>query len=155
MRILTQKKARKSVLMMIVLGSVFLLLGCHAKVRYPGETPSSIVHTFQQDYLFWGIIGNRSFEIYDYCAQGRPYEIHAYSTLIQSMMSLLTLGIYVEKTFQITCSGQVSNRSSQFFTPPPQQRTQNPTRTTRSPTQPTIVRPSTSTNPSINPFENQ
>jgi hypothetical protein len=86
-------------------------------VQYPGETPSPVVQTFEHTFLFWGLIGEHSYELYDLCNKGRVYEIKTYTTMTQGFLAVVTLGIYTPRTITIVCSGKVSNRSSAFFSP--------------------------------------
>jgi len=58
--------------------------GCQVQVRYPTEFPSKTTVTHEESYWFWGLVGEKKYEVYDICPQGRVYEILIYSTYMQS-----------------------------------------------------------------------
>ena len=78
--------------------------GCQVQVRYPTEFPSKTSVTIEENYWFWGLVGEKEYEVYDHCSQGRVYEILIYSTYMQSTYTVLSLGIYSPRTVLIVCS---------------------------------------------------
>jgi len=78
--------------------------GCQVQVRYPTEIPSKTTVTHEESYWFWGLVGEKKYEVYDLCPRGRVYEILIYSTYMQSTYTLLSLGIYSPRTVLIVCS---------------------------------------------------
>jgi len=77
---------------------------CHVQVQYPSEFPSKTIITTEEDYWFWGFLGEKVYEIYEFCPHGRVYEILIQSTFLQSSLTVLTLGIYSPRTITIVCS---------------------------------------------------
>ena len=83
----------------------FLVIsGCKVQVRYPSEFPSKTVITNEETFWFWGLIGEKNYEIYDLCPQGRVYEFIIYTTIPQSIYTILSLGVYSPRTVTIVCS---------------------------------------------------
>ena len=58
----------------IILSFLLLLYGCKVQVQYPSEFPSKTVITNEETFWFWGLIGEKNYEIFDLCPQGRVYE---------------------------------------------------------------------------------
>ena len=85
---------------------LFLLVisGCKVQVRYPSELPSKTVITNEETFWFWGLIGEKNYEVNDLCPQGRVYEVRIYNTILQSTYTMLSLGIYSPRTVTIVCS---------------------------------------------------
>ena len=88
----------------LILILVFFLEGCQVQVQYPSEFPSKTIISSESNYWFWGLIGEKMFEVYDLCPQGRVYEVHIHDTFTQSSFTVLTLGIYSPRTITIVCS---------------------------------------------------
>ena len=80
--------------------------GCHVKVRYPSEFPSKTTITREEIYWFWGLVGEKKYEVYDFCPQGRVYEVLVYNTYMQSAYTVLSMGIYSPRTVGIVCSNR-------------------------------------------------
>ncbi|MBF0236772.1 MAG: hypothetical protein HQM12_03640 [SAR324 cluster bacterium] len=91
--------------MMGVLGMT-TLAGCSVMIRYPEETPSKTVITQQQLFLFWGLSGGTSIEVYEKCPYGRVSDISVFSSASQVILSVVTLGIYTPRTIEIHCSAK-------------------------------------------------
>ena len=83
---------------------VFFTEGCTIQVRYPAEFPSKTIITSEENFWFWGLIGEKHFEVYNLCPGGRIYEIIIDSTLLQSTLTVLSFGIYSPRTTTIVCS---------------------------------------------------
>ena len=88
----------------LVLSFLLLISGCKVQVRYPSEFPSKTVITNQEAFWFWGLIGEKTYEVYDLCPQGRVYELKIFSSILQSTYTILSLGIYSPRTVTIVCS---------------------------------------------------
>ena len=88
----------------LILIFVFFLSACQVQVRYPAEFPSETVISSEETFWFWGLLGERKFEVYDLCPQGRVYELRIYNTWMQSIYTALTFGIYSPRTITIVCS---------------------------------------------------
>ena len=88
----------------LVLSFLLVLSGCKVQVRYPSEFPSKTVITNEAIFLFWGLIGEKNYEVNDLCPQGRVYEVKIYSTILQTTYTILSLGIYSPRTVTIVCS---------------------------------------------------
>lgn len=98
----------------------FLTLGsCHARLYYPAESPSTQQHHLEQDFWLWGQVGEWQVEASAYCAEGRIYEAHFYTTLRQGLFSLFSLGIYSPRTLVLTCSGEVAPLPTPAVSPEP------------------------------------
>ena len=80
--------------------------GCQVQVRYPSEFPSKTTITREEVYWFWGLVGEKKFEVYDLCPQGRVYEVIIYNTYMQSIYTVLSIGIYSPRTVGIVCSNR-------------------------------------------------
>ena len=85
-------------LFILVLFFLLVLSGCNVQVRYPSEFPSKTVITNEETFWFWGLIGEKNFEVNDLCPQGRVYEVRIYNTILQSTYTMLSLGIYSPRT---------------------------------------------------------
>ena len=85
------------------LSFLLVLSGCKIQVRYPSEFPSKTVITNKANFLFWGLIGEKNYEVNDLCPQGRVFEVKIYSTILQSTYTILSLGIYSPRTVTIVC----------------------------------------------------
>ena len=83
---------------------VCFFTGCQFQVRYPAEFPSKTVIINEETFWFWGLIGEKKYELIDLCPQGRVYELHIHNTWMQSTLTALTLGIYSPRTITIYCS---------------------------------------------------
>ena len=88
----------------IILSFLLLLSGCKVQVQYPSEFPSKTVITNEETFWFWGLIGEKNYEVNDLCPQGRVYEVRIYNTTLQSTYTMLSLGIYSPRTVTIVCS---------------------------------------------------
>jgi len=88
----------------LVLLFLLVLSGCKIQVRYPSELPSKTVITNEETFWFWGLIGEKNYEVNDLCTQGRVYEVRIYNTILQSTYTMLSLGIYSPRTVTIVCS---------------------------------------------------
>ena len=88
----------------LVLLFLLVLSGCKVQVRYPSEFPSKTVITNEETFWFWGLIGEKNYEINDLCPKGRVYEVRIYNTILQSTYTMLSLGIYSPRTVTIVCS---------------------------------------------------
>jgi hypothetical protein len=40
---------------------------------YPTEFPSKTTITHEENYWFWGLVGEKKYEVYDLCPHGRIY----------------------------------------------------------------------------------
>jgi len=85
---------------------LMLLVGCYNRVQFPSETPSEdkIEHT--DIFLFWGLLGDAHYELYEDCPEGRVYEVYAYTSIPQGLLTLVSLGLYNPRTIEITCSSK-------------------------------------------------
>ena len=88
----------------LVILFILVLSGCKVQVRYPSEFPSKTVITNEETFWFWGLIGEKNYEVNDLCPQGRVYEVRIYNTILQSTYTMLSLGIYSPRTLTIVCS---------------------------------------------------
>ena len=112
MKIKSKKKGIKNTKMFyaqirfyfIILSFLLLLSSCKVQVNYPTEFPSKTVIKNEETFWFWGLIGEKNYEIYDLCPQGRVYEVRIYNTILQSTYTMLSLGIYSPRTVTIVCS---------------------------------------------------
>ena len=73
----------------IVILFFLVLSGCQVQVRYPSEFPSKTVITNEETFWFWGLIGEKNYEVNDLCPQGRVYEVRIYNTILQSTYTCL------------------------------------------------------------------
>ena len=87
-----------------VLSFLLVISGCKVQVRYPTEFPSKTEITSEETFWFWGLIGDKNYEVYDLCPQGRVYELKIYTTITQSTYTILSLGIFSPRTVTIVCS---------------------------------------------------
>ncbi len=81
-----------------------LLLGCNLHLRYPSEFPSKTKISYEENYWFWGIVGEKYYEVYNICNGGRIYELRIGTTLLQKTFTILSLGIFSPRTTTIVCS---------------------------------------------------
>jgi len=88
----------------LILIFVLFLSGCQVQLRYPAEFPSETVISNEEIFWFWGLIGEKKYELIDLCPQGRVYELRIHNTWMQSTYTALTLGIYSPRTITIVCS---------------------------------------------------
>ena len=77
---------------------------CNFKIRYPYEYPSKTQISFEENFWFWGLIGEQNYEIYNICKGARIYEIRISSSILQSTITILSLGIFSPRTTTIVCS---------------------------------------------------
>ncbi len=96
----TMKWAALTLVGLIALG------GCHVRLQYPSESPSPKQHRLERNFWFWGLVGDWQIEADHYCAQGRLYESHFFTSLGQGVLTFATLGIYSPRTVILTCSGE-------------------------------------------------
>ena len=88
----------------IILSFLLLLSSCKVQVHYPSEYPSKTAITNEETFWFWGLIGEKNYDVSDICPQGRVYEVKIYNTILQSTYTILSLGIYSPRTVTIVCS---------------------------------------------------
>ena len=88
----------------LILIIVFFIIACKFKVQYPSEFPSKTIITREENFWFWGLIGEKNYEVYNLCSDGRIYEIRLNSTFLQSTLTVLSFGIYSPRTTTIVCS---------------------------------------------------
>ena len=88
----------------LILIFVLFLSGCQVQLRYPAEFPSETVISNEEIFWFWGLLGEKKYELTDLCPQGRVYELRIHNTWIQNTYTALTLGIYSPRTITIVCS---------------------------------------------------
>ena len=80
------------------------LSSCKVHLRYPSEFPSKTIIHREEVFWFWGLIGEKNYEVYDICPGGRIYEIRIDRTILQSTFTILTLGIYSPRITTVVCS---------------------------------------------------
>ncbi len=85
---------------------LMLLVGCHNRVQFPSETPSEQKIEQTDIFLFWGLLGEANYELYEDCPEGRVYEVYAHTSIPQGLLTVVSLGIYSPRTIEITCSGK-------------------------------------------------
>ena len=83
---------------------LLFLVGCKVQVRYPSEFPSNTIITREENFWLWGLVGEKNYEVYNLCPDGRIYEIKLNTTLLQSTLTILTFGVYSPRTTTIVCS---------------------------------------------------
>ena len=83
---------------------LLFIVGCKVQLRYPSEFPSKTIITSEENFWFWGLIGEKNYEVYNLCSDGRIYEIRIESTLWQSTLTVFSFGIYSPRTTTIVCS---------------------------------------------------
>ena len=88
----------------LILIFFLFLSGCQVQLRYSSEIPSETVISNEETFWFWGLIGEKKYELTDLCPQGRVYELRIHNTWMQSTYTALTLGIYSPRTITIVCS---------------------------------------------------
>ena len=98
------KRVRRGVGVLCLLA----IVGCQVRLQYPSETPSETVFRLEHTYWFWGLLGQTSYELYEYCMQGQVAEVYVYTAPLQSIFTVLTVGIYAPRTIEITCSAKVA-----------------------------------------------
>ena len=91
-----------------LLSALLVLAGCSNRVTFPYEIPSNQKIIHQIDFYVWGSIGEGNVDILFNCFHGRAYQIHSYTSPLQALLSIVSFGIYVPKTVEVTCSGGVS-----------------------------------------------
>ena len=91
-------------LFIFILLFLLVISGCKVQLRYPSELPSKTVITNEEIFWFWGLIGEKNYEVNDLCPLGRVYEVKIYNTVLQSTYTMLSLGIYSPRTVTIVCS---------------------------------------------------
>ena len=89
---------------LLILLFILVLSGCNVQVRYPSEFPSKTIITNEETFWFWGLIGEKNYEVNDLCPHGRVYEVKIYNTILQSTYTIISLGIYSPRTVTIVCS---------------------------------------------------
>ena len=94
----------KSFTYCLIIIIILTLSACKFQVRYPSEFPSKTVMLDEEYFWFWGLVGNKKYELNDLCLQGRVYEISIDSTWKQKTYTILTLGIFSPRTITIVCS---------------------------------------------------
>mgnify|MGYP001242165339 CR=1 FL=1 len=90
--------------LIFVLSFILVISGCRVHVRYPSEFPSKTVITNEETFWFWGLIGEKNYDVNDLCPKGRVYEVKIYNTILQSTYTIFSLGIYSPRTVTIVCS---------------------------------------------------
>ena len=90
----------------IIFSFIFVFSGCKIQLRYPSEFPSKTVITNKENFWFWGLIGEKNYEAYDLCPQGRVYELKICSTILQSAFTIFSFGIYTPRTVTLVCSNR-------------------------------------------------
>ncbi len=88
----------------LILIIVFFIFGCKVHVQYPSEFPSKTFIKHEEIFWFWGLLGEKNYEVYNLCPDGRIYEIRLDTTFLQSTLTVLTFGIYSPRTTTIVCS---------------------------------------------------
>ncbi len=96
------KSKHNKILLFFIL--IQFLTGCDLHLRYPAEYPSKTQISFEEKYWFWGIVGEKNYEVYNICNGGRIYELRIGTTLLQKTFTILSLGIFSPRTTTIVCS---------------------------------------------------
>ena len=79
------------------------MVGCYNRVQFPSQTPSETTVEHTKIYLLWGLIGEENYELYEDCPTGNIYEINAYTSFFQGVLTGVTLGIYSPRTVEVIC----------------------------------------------------
>ena len=88
----------------LILSIILFLNGCKVQLNYPSEIPSKSTITFEENFWFWGLIGEKNYEVYDICPEGRVFEIRINTTMMQSVLTAISIGIFSPRTTTIVCS---------------------------------------------------
>lgn len=95
-------------LCLVLLASV-MLVGC-AKVTISPEhdIKLSSTPTYQErkDFYFWGLINEHFMDVSQVCYNRPVLQMQTQATFVDSVLTVLTLGIYAPKTAMVWCAGQ-------------------------------------------------
>lgn len=91
---------------MLLIISALVLSGCASVNIRTDKLPESMAApTFEQNYVYWwwGLSGEYSVNVREVC-QGKPVEqMQAVSTFTDSVLAIVTLGIYSRRTARVWC----------------------------------------------------
>lgn len=91
---------------LILLLVLLTLGGCANRVIFPSQSPSSKKVTKTHTFLFWGLSGEVSYELYESCPSGNVYEVYSHANAAQVVYTIGSLGLYSPRSVQITCSAR-------------------------------------------------
>ena len=75
-------------------------------IRDKGEAKLSTEPTYSDSktYWFWGLVGENHINVTDVCNGKAPKQMQAQSTLSDSLLTIVTLGIYQPRTAKVWCN---------------------------------------------------
>lgn len=56
-----------------------------------------------KSYFFWGLGGEHHVDVKKVCGSSQPVQMQAQSTVVDSLLSIVTFGIYYPRTAKVWC----------------------------------------------------
>jgi len=84
----------------------FYLAGCASvNVRVDNLPESTTPPSFEQTYVYWwwGLKGEHTVNVREVCKGNDVYQMQAVNSFSDSVISILTLGIYSKRTARVWC----------------------------------------------------
>ncbi len=91
---------------LLALPILVLFLGCSTVTVTPeGSRKRSDAPTHEErlNYFLWGLVGEPTVDVRAMCQDRAPVEMQAQSTFVDSLLTLITLGIYAPRSVRVWC----------------------------------------------------
>lgn len=86
---------------------IFNIYACSSvNVRTDGKLEDSSSPSFQKRYTYWwwGLKGGHSINVREVCEGKRVIQMQAVTTFSDSLLTLITLGVYSPRTARVWCA---------------------------------------------------
>jgi len=84
--------------------ALLLLGGCYTTSFRTGAVPDGEAREVRGDFFVWGLFGEKTVRLSELCPHG-PSRWDTVQTPVDTLIAVLTLGIYVPRHVEVRCAG--------------------------------------------------
>jgi len=105
----------KQHLLILCILFTFFIGGCSSvNIRTDGAEETRLEPDYQKrfTYWWWGLKGEHSINVREICLKKHVAQLQAVSTFSDSLLAIITIGIYQPRTARVWCQKQPANSST-------------------------------------------
>jgi len=90
----------------LCVGLIIAASGCYSvTIRPDGGFKMATQPSFEQrqDFYLWGLVGESHLDMSKICPKAGPAQMQSQATVVDSLLGLITLGIYSPETAKVWC----------------------------------------------------
>jgi hypothetical protein len=102
MRKITHNLTRVCLVALVVVAT-----GCYSVTARPNggfKVASKPTFEQRQDFYLWGLVGEAHIDTKAVCSRGQATQTQSQATVVDSLMTLVTLGIYSPESAKVWCN---------------------------------------------------